>query len=166
MPRQVSQPREFERQVRQAIQDASYAFNRGNFNEAVEIMAKAAKLKETPAVGPTKLGPYGLRDNERIRYAKDLKGKKAVLFTRLVDDTVYFGIARCNREAGDKFDRDLGVNLARTRAVEVEKDRVVLGIDDEGPYYNLYTSEDGLSGECDVEDVLDLLDYFYTVADR
>ncbi len=159
-----------ERLIRATIQDATAAFNRGDYGQAAKVMADAvvkvsataSKLGDLPKLSK---GPYGLRENERVRFAKDLKGRKASLFTRLVDGVVYFGIARCNRAAGDEFDSELGVNLARSRAIQVEKkiSPVVNGMDG---LDTLFVTGDGVAGKCDVEDVVDMLDYFYQATAR
>lgn len=154
--------------VRVALVEGTNAFNRGDLTKVVTIFEKVLRegssLFDGVIAGIIKKEPYGLKDGERIRFAKDTKGKKAVMFTRKDAGIVYFGIARCNRDAGDSFDRELGVNLARQRAKEVEElcndHELIEGCE------SLSVTDDGLAGSVCVEDIYGLLDYFYAVTER
>lgn len=55
---------------------------------------------------------------EMVRYSKIDNGqKKNVLFTFRKNDSVFFGVARCRLQV-DKFDKELGLTIAKGRALK------------------------------------------------
>lgn len=114
---------------------------------------------ETKVVRPAKT-PYSLGTNERVRFLKDDKGRYAVLFSKqLYSGRIVFGISRCNRKAGDVFDRAFGVQQARDRASKVQEKR-------RHQFGENYYSADGMSGTVTIDTVTDMLEHFRAVAGR
>lgn len=61
------------------------------------------------------------QNNEMVRYGYSLGNnnspqRKDALFTFRDGDLIFFGISRCNLKVGDKFDRELGKEIAKGRA--------------------------------------------------
>lgn len=50
-----------------------------------------------------------------IRFGNKKNNRKNVMATLKKDGYIYFGIARCNFKAGDKFNKQAGKNMAHTR---------------------------------------------------
>ena len=97
----------------------------------------------------------------RVRYSRlEKRVPKNTLATIRDGDTVYFGIARCNRKM-DTFKRDVGTHIAMARA----------GLAQEGPCNDLHTTDGDdlevhvsrMRGRTTVENVKELIKYFNNI---
>lgn len=95
---------------------------------------------------------------ERIRYyPKGSPKNTLVTIDSESGDFVYFGISRCNQNAGDTVNKQLGKKIARGRAVRATKDVVY------GNAATFYLDMSGLRGFCKKSNIQDLLNYFDNV---
>ena len=93
----------------------------------------------------------------RVRHSKGKK--RATLVTVRNGDMVFWGIARCNSSAGDRFDRGVGREIAAARAMkEVQAFEESGGNTLLGP--GLMIHQAGLRGHCHVESIREVLHYF------
>ena len=97
---------------------------------------------------------------ERTRYSKhpNKSNRKNTLFTFREGDFIYFGISRCNLNAGDKFTKKQGYAVAKARAYKASEEFLPPNM-----AYTLTTHENGLRGVCQVKDVHKLLQYFENI---
>ena len=60
--------------------------------------------------------------NEMTRYSSnpDKQNRKNTLVTIRDGDTIFFGIARCNKKAGDSFTKKQGQVIAKARALRAQ----------------------------------------------
>lgn len=145
-----------------ALRNVIMALEGDDIPPPYRLEANQTAFAESLSKGRNGNDVLGITANERVRYAKDTKGKKAVLFTRkLGNGAIYWGIARCNRTAGDKFDRDEGIALAKRRATDAQK----FGKNAKLSNFMSF-AEDGLAGYTTEAEVLDLLEYFYDLTAR
>lgn len=92
----------------------------------------------------------------RVRYSRNYKNApKNTLVTIRKDDTIYFGISRCNSDF-DRPNKEIGKALALKRA-EISATGAA------GSWYNegsLQVHKSGLLGRVDRVDIVRLLEYF------
>lgn len=98
-----------------------------------------------------------------VRYGVLKNDRKDTLYTFRSGENIFFGIARCNLKAGDKFDRELGTKIAMNRALKAkalvdsgEASPSEAGKLDEVTWNVAY-------GCIPVSDVKSLLKYFHTL---
>lgn len=97
---------------------------------------------------------------EMTRYSKtpDKLNRKNTLVTIREDDVVYFGIARCNKKAGDKFTKRQGQVIAKARAIRAKIEKV-----GGAPLTGLVLHESNLRGSVPADGIPGLLKYFNTI---
>lgn len=105
-----------------------------------------------------------------IRYGYKGTKRKDVLYTVRHGENIYFGVSRCNTK--DKFDKELGVEIAAGRArtalkihtenVDATPDEVMKDMVDEIPTVVFYGTNKfhNTKGWCKITDVKFLLKYF------
>jgi hypothetical protein len=104
------------------------------------------------------------REGLRVRYSNingsKTKAHKNTLLTMSKNDLIFFGIARCNLESGDKFSKKMGKALAVERLLAIRT-----GFLDGGDISTtgLYRSRNMLSGWCTVDSVSELLKHFHAI---
>jgi len=91
--------------------------------------------------------------DERVRYNRkpDSRLPRDTLVTFRSEDTVYFGISRCNPE--DRFTKEQGKTRARLRADIASQGKWKVSDD-------CYLHSSGLMGQVPVDKVVRLLNYF------
>ena len=82
---------------------------------------------------------------------------KTTLVTFREEDTIYFGISRCNSNL-DTFSKFLGKRIAENRAVLAKS-----GTTFTQKIGTVSTHESGLRGSIDVSNIKDLINYFYDI---
>lgn len=96
-----------------------------------------------------------------VRYGKSSKGsRKNTLVTCRMNETVFFGIARCSKR--DKFDRQLGLEIANGRmqkALDAFAD-VVENLEGGEVAPISVVAQDGLSGWLPIAEIKILLGHF------
>jgi len=93
---------------------------------------------------------------ERVRYGRPYsKEPKNTLVTTRDGDTVFFGIARCNRKL-DCFHKSIGKYIARQRLFCIDEDEL-------SPNGDLNLHHSGLRGTVGIENVKSLLEYFNNI---
>jgi len=97
-------------------------------------------------------------ENAMVRYGRvDNRTPKNTLVTVRDGDTVYFGISRCNTDAGDTFKKDTGKMIASRRAA-------LAASESEGYGYmvgtNVQVHDSGLRGRVPRENIVELLRTF------
>lgn len=100
-------------------------------------------------------------ENTRIRYGRvNDHSPKNTLVTVRDGDTVYFGISRCNMDAGDRFNKDTGKMIASRRAAlaasESDRYNYLSGT-------NVQVHDSGLRGRVPRESIVDLLRTFGSI---
>jgi hypothetical protein len=100
----------------------------------------------------------------RVRYSNingsKPKAHKNTLLTMSEGKIIFFGIARCNLESGDKFSRKVGKALAVERLLALRTSFLDGGdISTTG----LYRSRNMLSGWCNADNIPELLKHFYAI---
>jgi hypothetical protein len=98
-------------------------------------------------------------NNERVRFGNN----KNTLYTIKEDETIYFGISRCNSDSPDIFNKKMGRLIARGRAAlaQAEWNQTSNG---SGPPFQLVADDKaGLRGAVSVTDVDQLLQYFSVI---
>jgi len=95
----------------------------------------------------------------RIMYGRvDGNIPKNTLATVIDDDTVYFGISRCNTKTGDCFHKTKGVKIAQNRCE--------VALNESGGDYqpfeesNVSVHHSGLRGSVKIDNVSDLISVF------
>lgn len=103
-------------------------------------------------------------EDVRVRYGRrESRTPKNTLVTFRNGNTVYFGISRCNVEAGDTFLKSLGKHIAKQRAdmasvnPDESKDLV--------PGTSVKVHESGLRGRVDIGHIKELLKTFDNIDD-
>lgn len=103
--------------------------------------------------------------NEMVRYSKSptKHDRKNTLVTLANEDVVFFGVARCNRKAGDNFTKRQGQVIAKARAIraELETTEEELAALKQGQAVVLH--ESNLRGACRKDKIPELLKYFDTI---
>jgi len=106
-----------------------------------------------------------MSDNLRVRYSRESRKDrtpKNTLVTLRRDETVYFGIARCNRIAGDTFKRQ-GPSGGST----IAQVRLQLALEDNPASLvnrgNVWIHPKGLRGQVNVANVKELIEFFNNV---
>ena len=98
-----------------------------------------------------------MSESLRVRYGRQGRTPKNTLVTFRDDKYVYFGVSRCNFEAGDVFTKSRGKQIATRRAAlaahEADSYDVLKGT-------NLQVHESGLRGRVHIENVKELLSVF------
>lgn len=104
-------------------------------------------------------------DRVRVRYSRASRTNrtpKNTLVTRRVNDVVYFGIARCNRAAGDVFKRS-GPNGGST----IAHARLGVALNEDASSYvtvgNILVHPKGLRGQVNVANVKELIEFFNNI---
>lgn len=107
-----------------------------------------------------------MSDNHtRVRYSRESRKDrtpKNTLVTQRRDGTVYFGIARCNRAAGDTFKRqgpNGGSTIAQVR-LQLSLEDDVASLVNRG---NVWIHPKGLRGQVRVENVKEMIEFFNNV---
>jgi hypothetical protein len=97
----------------------------------------------------------------RVRYSYDLAEEipklKNTLLSFIQDGRIFFGIARCNLDAGDRFNRKVGRGIAVRRALSA------LDKYKEAPLHELALSMNFLSGCCKVEAAKKMVEHFKSI---
>lgn len=93
----------------------------------------------------------------KMKIGADRRGRRAILvgFRPQGFTLIYWGISLCKK--GDKFDRDLGFALAKKRAMEAYRDKVLTTMDRNRA---LSITDDGLAGVVRLENHAELRQYF------
>lgn len=101
-----------------------------------------------------------MSNTSRVRYGRVGKNRypKNTLVTMRNGDTIYFGVSRCNNNAGDSFDKSLGTTIAANRATlaAYEEDNQDLVLN--GGTISIHRS--GLRGSVALSNITTLLNYF------
>jgi hypothetical protein len=98
-----------------------------------------------------------------VRYGVLNNDRKDTLYTFRAGEHIFFGIARCNLKAGDKFDRELGKKIAMNRALKAKElvDSGQASVTEAGKLDDVTWN---VSYGCvPVGDVKSLLNYFHTL---
>jgi len=96
-------------------------------------------------------------ETKRVRYGRlENRRPKNTLVTVRQDDTVYFGIARCNVNL-DTFHRKIGTYIAEQRALMARDDTQAFRYSEVG---GLVLHESGLRGSVAVDNVKDAVEHF------
>lgn len=100
--------------------------------------------------------------NEKTRYSKnpDNANRKNTLVTLQDGETIFFGISRCNRDAGDRFLKARGRTAAKARAIRASIEFKSVPNDLKNKFV---ANANGLRGHCAVADVKEVLKYFQNI---
>jgi hypothetical protein len=97
-------------------------------------------------------------NTERVRYFPGPdSNRKNTLVTIRDGERIYFGIARCNLDAGDNMKKSHGRMIAKARALRAKVECGSSSTED----FSLH--ESGLRGVCAMESVKQLLQYFENI---
>jgi hypothetical protein len=88
-----------------------------------------------------------------VRYGRQDGKPKNTLYTIRKNDTIYFGISRCNAKH-DQFRKEAGKHIASERALLAVDEFAADQVSD----FTLY--QNGLRGVCPTEKVIEMLQYF------